>query len=148
VNIPLVDVPAAVPAVLAAVQPYDEYNELFGRPFDQHDLEPVPHVDPFLVANNELAVFSNLPLLKARADDTWNCPLQWWNIHHPSIPLLAQLARRYLCVPATSASSERVFSSAGLTIAYARAGLLPQHASELVLLKAAVEGNANFGDIL
>jgi hAT family C-terminal dimerisation region len=41
---------------------------------------------------------------------------------------------RILCIPATSAPSERVFSSAGLTISKCRASLQPQHASELIFL--------------
>jgi zinc finger BED domain-containing protein 1 (E3 SUMO-protein ligase ZBED1) len=42
-----------------------------------------------------------------------------------------------LQIPATSASSERVFSTAGLTIANDRARLLPQSASMLIFLRGA-----------
>jgi hypothetical protein len=35
--------------------------------------------------------------------------LEWWNVNQAKIPLVANLARRYLCIPATSAPSERVF---------------------------------------
>ena len=49
-------------------------------------------------------------------------------------PLLAKLARKYLCIPAKSASSERFFSAAGLTIANDRARLLPENAGALILL--------------
>jgi hAT family C-terminal dimerisation region len=51
-----------------------------------------------------------------------------------TLPLLSTLARRILCIPATPAPSERVFSSAGLTISKCRASLQPQHASELIFL--------------
>ena len=37
--------------------------------------------------------------------------------------VIAQIAWRVLCIPATSAPSERIFSIAGLTIANARARL-------------------------
>jgi hypothetical protein len=46
----------------------------------------------------------------------WNNPLQWWKVKQHQFPLLAALAKKYLGVPATSAPSERVFSTAGLTI--------------------------------
>ena len=45
-----------------------------------------------------------------------------------------KLARRYLCIPATSAPSERVFSAAGLTIAKDRASLNPETADALIFL--------------
>lgn len=50
------------------------------------------------------------------------------------LPLLGILARRMLCVPATSAPTERVFSVAGLTISKCRASVLPKNASNLTFL--------------
>ena len=47
-------------------------------------------------------------------------------------PILSQLCRRVLCIPATSASSERLFSTAGLTITNDRARLLPDNAEDLM----------------
>ena len=43
-------------------------------------------------------------------------PLHWWARNAASLPHLSVLARQFLCIPATSAPSERVFSAAGLTI--------------------------------
>jgi hypothetical protein len=48
------------------------------------------------------------------------------------------LAQRLLCIPATSAPSERVFSNAGLTIAKDRARLATDTASELIFLHDAI----------
>ena len=56
-------------------------------------------------------------------------------------PILAQLARMYLAIPATSAPSERLFSQAGLTIANDRASLLPETAADIVFLRAKQLGN-------
>ena len=53
-------------------------------------------------------------------------------------PLLLELAHRLLSIPATSAPLERVFSSAGLTIAKDHARLAPETANELVFLHEAM----------
>ena len=52
-------------------------------------------------------------------------------------PILAMLSRVTLCVPATSAPCERLFSHAGLTIANDRASLLPDNAAEIIYLRVA-----------
>jgi hypothetical protein len=62
-------------------------------------------------------------------------PLQWWKIHEKMLPTLSQIAKSLLCIPATSAPSERVFSAAGLTIANDRARLLPDHAADIIFLR-------------
>jgi hypothetical protein len=46
-----------------------------------------------------------------------------WRQHATKYPILSQLARKILCIPATSAPSERVFSVAGLAICNNRARL-------------------------
>lgn len=62
-------------------------------------------------------------------------PLKWWKTHTPSFPTLSVIARKYLCIPATSAPSERVFSVAGLTISKQRSKLSSENASCLIFLR-------------
>lgn len=50
-------------------------------------------------------------------------------------PLLALMAKRYLCVPGTSVASERVFSTAGDIITAKRSCLTPGHVDELLFLQ-------------
>ena len=38
-------------------------------------------------------------------------PLEWWRAQR-DLPLLSDIAKRYLCIPATSVAAERVFSTA------------------------------------
>ena len=68
-----------------------------------------------------------------------NNQLDWYRQHKDKFPYIAQLARRIVCIPATSAPSpsERLFSQAGLTIAKDRANLLPEMAESLVFLQDA-----------
>ena len=39
--------------------------------------------------------------------------IKWWKTYHTQLPLLSSMAWKYLCIPATSVTSERAFSVAG-----------------------------------
>lgn len=52
--------------------------------------------------------------------------LDWWKVNRFYYPLLSKLARRYLCVPATSVPSEQLFSHAGDTVTKKRNRLSPE----------------------
>ena len=41
------------------------------------------------------------------------CALLWWKSNQEQFPVIAEVARKLLCVPATSVPSERIFSTAG-----------------------------------
>ena len=86
-------------------------------------------------ARAELTMYKAEPSLPLQREDrSYNNPLEWWRLKAQQFPLLSELAIRYLCIPATSAPSERIFSSAGLTIAKERSRLDPSTANELVFL--------------
>jgi len=70
--------------------------------------------------------------------ERFTCPLQWWKLNQGRYKLLLEVALCLLCIPATSAPSERVFSVAGLTIAKDRARMAPQTANELIVLHDAI----------
>jgi hypothetical protein len=63
-------------------------------------------------------------------------PLEWWRLNRRRYPTLAVLARRYLAIPASSASSERLFSRLKLTACC----LFPTIRKSLVLGGIEVEG--------
>ena len=60
--------------------------------------------------------------------------LVWWKRNHNRFPAIAVIARRVVCIPATSTPSERLFSKAGHIINSKRASLEPENASTLCFL--------------
>jgi hypothetical protein len=62
------------------------------------------------------------------------CPLKWWQDHSCKYPHLSAVAKQVLAIPATSTTSERVFSTAGLICNKLRASLAPQHVNMLTFL--------------
>ena len=62
-----------------------------------------------------------------------NC-LEWWSRNSSRFPAVAELAKRYLCIPATSVPAERIFTTAGLTISQQRSSLKPENADILIFL--------------
>ncbi|KAK0150377.1 Zinc finger BED domain-containing protein 1 [Merluccius polli] len=61
-------------------------------------------------------------------------PLSWWKVHEHEYPVLSKVAKRFLCIPGTSVSSERVFSSAGDIVTAQRSVLKSEHVDQLVFL--------------
>ena len=63
-----------------------------------------------------------------------NC-LEWWSKNSHTYPNLAKLAKRFLCVPATSVPAEQVFSVAGEIVNTKRASLKAENVDLLILNK-------------
>ncbi|XP_022227882.2 zinc finger BED domain-containing protein 4-like [Drosophila obscura] len=59
-------------------------------------------------------------------------PLEYWKSNESDMPALANVARKALCVPATSTESERMFSKAGQTISDRRSALKPKIVDKLL----------------
>lgn len=87
---------------------------------------------------DQLKQYRGLPDLKHSEKKPGN-PLLWWQHNEHRAPIVAQGARRLLCIPATSASSERVFSTAGQVVDDKRTALKPENAGRLVFLKGSWE---------
>lgn len=90
---------------------------------------PAP-ADPLL---EEIKAYRALNIGPEAIDDV--NPLDWWKQHEPHFPTLAKAARRFLCIPASSAPSERVFSKVNSVVTKRRASLLPEKVEKLVFLK-------------
>jgi len=74
------------------------------------------------------------------------CPLLWWALHLHKFPLISKVARKFLCSPATSASSERVFSVAGRVIEKRRNRLTGSNAENLIFLHENWGGPGQYDD--
>ncbi|XP_069128352.1 E3 SUMO-protein ligase ZBED1-like [Argopecten irradians] len=66
--------------------------------------------------------------------DTNSDPLQWWKDRAIIYPNLSVFVKQYLCVPATSVPSERIFSCAGNTLTNKRASLSEDNVDKLIFL--------------
>ncbi|XP_073488853.1 E3 SUMO-protein ligase ZBED1-like [Aquarana catesbeiana] len=66
--------------------------------------------------------------------DSEDDPLGWWKAHKEQYLRLSALAKKYLCIPATSSPSERVFSRGGNIVTCRRSALKPQNVDRLVFL--------------
>lgn len=62
-------------------------------------------------------------------------PCLWWKARENVYPTISMLAKKILCITASSASSERVFSTAGNIITPKRNRMTLHHLSALVFLK-------------
>ena len=61
-------------------------------------------------------------------------PLEYWKTEEKVFPLLAILARKYLCVQATSTTAERVFSKLGLMLTKRRLCLDGERSDRIMFL--------------
>ena len=62
-------------------------------------------------------------------------PFVWWNSKKNEFPIMSVLAKKYLCISATSVPSERLFSDVGNLITPSRNKLSPNTVSKIVFLK-------------
>ena len=51
----------------------------------------------------EVNVYEQLPQADVELD-----PLKWWRVHASTYPILAMLAKKYLCISASNSASESV----------------------------------------
>jgi len=81
----------------------------------------IKEIDSYLWNSQELEVSQN--------------PLQWWKVNENCYPRIAELARRFLSIPATSAPAERIFSLSGQIISDRRCHLDSDIVDKLIFLK-------------
>jgi len=78
---------------------------------------------------------SRYKMLKVPVSTANKNPLNYWKANSVEYPILAQVARRLFCISASSAQSERDFSSVGATITDVRSRLSPEKVEAIELLR-------------
>lgn len=98
-------------------------------------------VDPFLRtfcsfdfnSNEQNQTTELVKYLKAPVTSYNQDPTQWWNDNRNEFPKLYKLYAAISCIPASSASAERVFSRAGLIVTNRRSTILPENVNNLII---------------
>ena len=100
-----------------------------GEPTAISQVRPRLHYRKRVQADTELTKFLQEDALDAACD-----PLMWWHDNQRKFPLMAKLAQKYMCICATSTSSERMFGTAGNIATPERSCLKPHKVNMLVFL--------------
>nr|XP_054591578.1 E3 SUMO-protein ligase ZBED1-like [Nothobranchius furzeri] len=106
---------------------------LLGHTFTDNEAA-VQNKTSYSRAEEEVYNYCRAPSLPLTED-----PLNWWHGHEFTFPLLSKLSKRYLRIPGTSVSAERVFSTAGDVVTAKRSTLKPEHVDHLVFLHKNLE---------
>jgi hypothetical protein len=77
--------------------------------------------------------------LQSDTIDSDSDPLVWWRQSAVTFPMLAVVAKKYLCIPATSVASERLFSGAGQIVTPLRNRLDQENVNKMLFLSKNLE---------
>jgi hypothetical protein len=103
-----------------------------GSIFADDDMETITTLSSDEKVDAEMEMYASTPRL-AISDNNSDC-LAWWRHNKDVYPLLAVVARKFLCVPGSSVPSERVFSTSGQVMTSIRSALKPDKAEMQVFL--------------
>ena len=82
------------------------------------------------VVKKEMKAYRNEPMI-SRDEDV----LPWWAKNKDKFPILSQLARKYLCITATSTEAERTFSALGILLTKQRLCMTGANVNRQLFLK-------------
>lgn len=98
---------------------------------DKKIMESSAHPTPYTSAAMMVKQYIELPYLDRKCD-----PLQFWNDKKCLYPGLSEIAHKYLCIPASSVPSERLFSKAGILCNDRRNRLAPKKVDQILFLNS------------
>lgn len=103
-------------------------DDLVWQDFDSHQTQEIRD-SPLAIAIIQMRTYTEDPILPRKEN-----PLIWWQNRALLYPRLSVLARKYLCMIATSVPSERIFSKAGQVINERRNRLKGKIVEQLLFL--------------
>lgn len=116
---------------LSESQPPSKRRNL-GTLFKENEIPAPAPIEPGTteeVMNSEFRSYCESSRLDFEAD-----PLEWWKSNGLTFPNLSKFATKYLCVMATSSSSERLFSRSGNILSPSRSNMKPDMLNMLTFL--------------
>lgn len=94
--------------------------------------------DPSCTSTEELSLYMNSTNCAQNADIP-----AWWQQNSILYPRLSKLAKKYLCVPASSVPSERMFSAAGRLVSKCRNRLGAKNVDSILFLNKNIISGAS-----
>ena len=113
-------------------QNYDPLEACMREVYGDKPTKGTPQSSTMVLANCELELYTNRENGVAPVDRDI---LGWWKENSSKFPMLSRLAKKILAIPASSATSERVFSTAGEICSERRTNLSVHNIEMLVYLK-------------
>ena len=90
--------------------PLDDGMDIFAL-FQVEAPTEAPRSDSSVAVQDEIERYKRM-----RSEPFKTDPIEFWKKQQYAFPALSRVARKYLCIPATSASSERTFSTTGTIV--------------------------------
>ncbi|EXX77318.1 hypothetical protein RirG_024890 [Rhizophagus irregularis DAOM 197198w] len=114
------------------ISPRDSINSIITSSSDDDDdiFKALKGKETNVRDDDEVVLYLQQKQIRLKDD-----PLKWWSVNEVILPVLAQIARKYLSIPAASVPSERLFSDAGNHISARRTRLSPDLVDKMLFLK-------------
>jgi hypothetical protein len=111
--------------------PWNSINSIVSSSDDDNDIfKALKSKEKSVGDDDEVILYLQQKQIRLKDD-----PLKWWSVNEITLPILAQIARKYLSIPAASVPSERLFSDAGNHISARRTQLSPELVNKMLFLK-------------
>ena len=108
----------------------DDESDLYEKPDDDIDSNVT---DRKPTKADKLTKYLEMHIDKTRLSQN---PLEFWKENRTIYPILARVARKIHCIPATSAAVERQFSGAGAVSNERRTSLAPERLDNILFIRA------------